>query len=123
MNETIKIEKAKVVKKCEFVSGTSEFGAWARLDMRVEWEYQYSDAEGQPAVGKQSAVVTCKGEKAAWARDNIQQGNEYNNVPYTYVNLTVRLDGRIDVLRKKDGGTWDRPDNTINVVQIEIVQG
>lgn len=124
MNTTFVIEKARVVKIGKFMSGESErFGKWKRIRVKVEWDYQFHDDMGQPKIGHQTAVVTCKGEKAESAAGYFHTGGEGSNEPTTYLNLKVRMEGRLDEIDRRDGnGKWELAENDLTVVWYEFTQ-
>lgn len=116
MNNLIYIQHAKVIYKGQFATGNNNNGPWAALNAKVEFEYQYNDANDQPVSGKMTAVVKFSGNNAVWARDNITAGNPYNNIPDTFLDLWLRTYGDIEVQNKKDGsGTWENINNTLLV--------
>lgn len=128
MNERFHIERAKVLKKGQFKYGNNDNGAWASIFLKVEWEYDYVDEHDQAHKGKMNAVVKLNGDNAAWARDNVTEGNPYAPTPIkdTYLDLWMRTFGEFTEQSRKDGnGTWENISNTLvaDYVRLSEVQG
>lgn len=102
-NQLLCIEKAKVINVGQYLTGTSDNGAWASIQIKVEWEYMYSQEEEKPR--KMSAYILFKGQNAAWVRDNVRPGNPLAQpvVPEMYVNLWIRTYAERREYTKKDG--------------------
>ena len=121
MNEIIYINRAKVICKGQYACGNGNNGPWAAINLKVEWNYQYTDIDQNKREGRMTAVVKFTGENAVWVRDHVTPGNPYANIPDVFLDLWVRIYGDIENLKRKDSnGTWENISNNIVADYLKI---
>lgn len=117
-NQLNAVQNAKVVKVGQYSYGNGNNGPWAKLNVKLEYEVEITDASNEKKVKKDTIVVTFWNEKAKWAKDFVKAGNPFAEpaVPDMFLDVWFRTRG--DLNERNNGSEFIDNINSVEYCSI-----